>query len=295
MRNKKPISNHYDFIAYMECNFGIFNGDPEDNNNQRIDPYTGKAFATDVCIKHKIRHYVDVVKGEEEGYRIYIKSDNYLNAKDEEAVHFFNADTPEALKKSDPDADKKLMEFMANNYFDVRTFGGAFTSFASSGLTSRVNGPVQIGYSVAVTPAGSEDITIIRDAVATAADYNERNKRTEMGNKTYMPYGLFRLHGHISVDLAEKTGFSEEDKDLLFEAIENMFEFDRSAVRSDCCTRKLIIFKHAKKRGNAPAHKLFDAVTESYAPESRPSRYSDITITIDKSKIPDGVELIVRE
>ena len=298
------IKTKCDFIAYLECVNSLMNGDPDNANNQRMDVYTGKALMTDVCFKHKVRNYIDITKGGEDGYAIYIKNDASLNEKEAEAIDEYvvvddSSNKKKGKKKEAADneegTDKKVIDFMCSKYYDVRAFGAVFTSFSSNKLTSRVNGPIAVEYGETVSPAYPQEISIIRSAVTSEEEKNEKNQQNTMGSKTYLPYGLFRIQGHIDAYKAEITGFSEKDLDVFFETVLNMFEFDRSAARAGCCTRKLIIFEHSKKAGDIGSQKLFDAVTETYDKESYPSKYSDYTINIDRSKIPDSVKVIELE
>jgi CRISPR-associated protein Csd2 len=271
------------------------NGDPDAGNMPRIDPETGLGLVTDVCLKRKIRNYVDTVKEGEAGYQIYIQEKVPLNRMDKRAIEYVNLDPEDekALKKAkkdDPELDVKLRDFMCRNFFDVRAFGAVMTTFVKANLNcGQVRGPVQIGFARSIDPIMPQEVTITRVAITTEAD--AENKGTEMGRKTIVPYGLYRAEGFVSANLARKTtGFSEDDLSLLWQAILNMFENEHSAARGKMCVRELIVFKHDSELGNAPAHKLFDAVKVRRAPAvAAPRSYSDYAVEVDTASLPDGV------
>lgn len=198
-------------------------------------------------------------------------------------------------KKADKELDRKIRDFMCRNFFDIRTFGAVMTTFTKNALNcGQVRGPVQLSFARSIDPIVPQELTITRTAITTEAD--AENKKTEMGRKYIVPYGLYRAEGYISANLARKvTGFSEEDLELLWQAILNMFEFDHAAARGKMAVRKLIIFKHDSELGNAPAHKLFDAVRVKRIDESRPARsYDDYALTVDEAAIPAGVTVEYR-
>ena len=294
----EAIKNRYEFVVLFDVENGNPNGDPDAGNMPRIDPESGLGIVTDVCLKRKIRNYVETVKENEKGYKIYIKEEVPLNRSDREACESLGVEETDdkkvtealkKLKKSDPKADEKLRDYMCDNFFDIRTFGAVMTTFVKAALNcGQVRGPVQLGFARSIDPIISQEVTITRVAITTEKD--AENKSTEMGRKSIVPYGLYRAEGYISANLARKvTGFSEEDLDLLWEAILNMFENDRSAARGKMAVRELIVFKHASELGNAPAYKLFDAVhVERAANVTTPRKYSDYVVTIDET-LPDGV------
>ena len=290
-----PIRNRYDFVILFDVENGNPNGDPDAGNMPRIDPETGLGLVTDVCLKRKIRNYVEMVKEDEPGYKIYIKDNVPLNRSDRMALGYMGIDGEnekeiKKMKKDDPYLDKKLRDFMCQNFYDVRTFGAVMTTFVKASLNcGQVRGPVQIGFAQSVEPIMPQEVTITRVAITTEAD--AENKGTEMGRKHIVPYGLYRAEGFVSANLARKvTGFSKEDLSLLWQAILNMFENDRSAARGKMAVRELIVFRHDSELGNAPAHKLFDAVRVYRAnPSAAPRKYSDYTVEIDEAQIPDGV------
>ena len=287
----EPIRNRYDFVILFDVENGNPNGDPDAGNMPRIDPETGRGLVTDVCLKRKIRNYVEMVKEDEPGYGIYIKENVPLNRSDNEALRYLNladADALKAAKKNDPDLDRKIRDFMCSNFYDIRTFGAVMTTFVKASLNcGQVRGPVQLGFAESVDPIFSQEVTITRVAITTEAD--AERKDTEMGRKNIVPYGLYRAEGFVSANLARKTtGFSEDDLNLLWKAIINMFENDHSAARGKMAVRELIVFKHASELGEAPAYKLFDAVkvTRVNAPARK---YSDYQVEVDEGAIPDGV------
>lgn len=286
----EAIKNRYDFVILFDVENGNPNGDPDAGNMPRVDPETGYGLVTDVCLKRKIRNYVETLKEDAEGYRIYIKDGVPLNRSDKAAMAALGIDDDlKAAKKSDPDIDRRLRDCMCKNYFDIRTFGAVMTTFVKGALNcGQVRGPVQIGFARSVDPIVPQEVTITRVAITTEAD--AENKATEMGRKHIVPYALYRAEGFVSANLARKTtGFSEDDLKLLWQAILNMFENDRSAARGKMAVRELIVFKHDSELGNAPSYKLFDAVTVSKNDGvDVPRCYRDYTVTVDEH-IPEGV------
>ena len=258
----EAIKNRYEFVILFDVENGNPNGDPDAGNMPRMDPESGYGLVTDVCLKRKIRNYIETVKEDEEGYQIYIKEDVPLNRSDNRAYQYLGVDdkSVKELKKKDPDADKKIRDFMCRNFYDIRTFGAVMTTFVKAALNcGQVRGPVQLGFARSIDPIITQEVTITRVAITTEKD--AENKSTEMGRKNIVPYALYRAEGYISANLARKvTGFSEEDLELLWEAIINMFEHDHSAARGKMAVRELIVFKHSKELGDCPSYKLFDAV-----------------------------------
>lgn len=289
------IKNRYEFVVLFDVENGNPNGDPDAGNMPRIDPESGYGLVTDVCLKRKIRNYVELVKEEDEGYQIYIKENIPLNRSDSKAFEYLNIDETKVkdLKKNDPEADRKIRDFMCKNFFDIRTFGAVMTTFVKASLNcGQVRGPVQLGFARSIDPIVSQEVTITRVAITTEKDAG--NKSTEMGRKNIVPYGLYRVEGYISANLARKvTGFSEEDLELLWEAIINMFEHDHSAARGKMSVRELIVFKHSKELGDCPAYKLFEAVEVKHKDEVLyPRKYQDYEVTIHEEQIPETVEVI---
>lgn len=286
------IKNRYEFVILFDVENGNPNGDPDAGNMPRIDPETGYGLVTDVCLKRKIRNYVETVKEEEAGYRIYVKDGVPLNRSDAEACKYIGVDPAKLkdAKKKDEKLDEKLRDFMCANFFDIRTFGAVMTTFVKGALNcGQIRGPVQLGFARSVDPIMPQEVTITRVAITTEADAEK--KGTEMGRKYIVPYGLYRAEGYISANLARKTtGFSEEDLELLWQAILNMFELDHSAARGKMAVRELIVFKHASELGNAPAYKLFDLVkAQKKSDVVAPRIYADYEVTVDETKLPDGV------
>lgn len=288
----EPIKNRYEFVVLFDVENGNPNGDPDAGNMPRIDPETNLGIVTDMCLKRKIRNYVETVKEDAPGYRIYIKDAVPLNRSDAEAFAYLGVD-PKAVKeakKNDGELDKKIRDFMCRNFFDIRTFGAVMTTFVKAALNcGQVRGPVQLGFARSVEPVIPQEVTITRVAITTEEDAEK--KGTEMGRKFIVPYGLYRCEGYVSANLARKTtGFSEDDLALLWEAILNMFEYDHSAARGNMAVRRLIIFKHDSELGNAPAHKLFDTVSIKRVDEAKiPRCFADYAVTIDRTSIPEGV------
>lgn len=288
----EPIKNRYEFVVLFDVENGNPNGDPDAGNMPRIDPETGYGIVTDVCLKRKIRNYVETLKEDAPGYRIYIKDGVPLNRSDAEACEYVGAvpDKLKEAKKSDPDIEVKIRDFMCRNFFDIRTFVAVMTTFTKGSLNcGQVRGPVQIGFSRSIDPVLPQEVTITRIAITTEADAEKKN--TEMGRKYILPYALYRCEGYISANLARKTTvFSEEDLALLWEAIINMFENDHAAARGKMAVRELIVFKHDSELGNAPAHKLFELVKVTKAENIvAPRAYSDYSVIVDEASLPAGV------
>ncbi|MEG2455961.1 MAG: type I-C CRISPR-associated protein Cas7/Csd2 [Oscillospiraceae bacterium] len=288
-----PIKNRYEFAILFDVENGNPNGDPDAGNMPRIDPETNLGLVTDVCLKRKIRNYVETVKEGEPGYRIYIKDQVPLNRTDAEAYTALDVDVKavKAAKKDDPTLDARLRDFMCENFFDIRTFGAVMTTFVKDSLNcGQVRGPVQLGFARSVESIIPQEITITRMAQATEADLDAKGSHT-MGTKYIVPYGLYRCEGYISANLARKTtGFSEEDLQLLWSAILNMFEHDHSAARGNMAVRDLIVFKHDSELGNAPAYKLFDTIhIERKKTVDVARKYGDYDVTVDEAALPDGV------
>ncbi len=286
------IKNRYEFIVIFEVENGNPNGDPDAGNMPRIDPETGYGIVTDVCLKRKIRNYVEDVKGGIPGYEIYIKDSVALNTSDKRAFDYLRVDdkTIKDKKKDDPDIDLKIKNFMCENFFDIRTFGAVMTTFVKASLNcGQVRGPVQLGFARSIDPVVQQEVTITRIAITTEADAEKKD--TEMGRKYIIPYALYRVEGFISANLAQKsTGFSEDDLKLLWDAIINMFENDHSAARGKMAVRELIVFKHDSVLGNAPSYKLFDTVKVERIDKNTPARkYNDYVVKVDTDAIPDGV------
>ena len=289
-----PIKNRYEFVILFDVENGNPNGDPDAGNMPRVDPDTGLGLVTDVCLKRKIRNYVETVKEDSAGYRIYVKEGVPLNRSDKDAYTALDVDEKKVkdAKKKDPELDLKVRDWMCANFYDIRTFGAVMTTFMKDALNcGQVRGPVQLGFARSIEPIYPQEITITRVAITTEADAEK--KGTEMGRKYIVPYGLYRCEGYVSANLARKTtGFSEADLQLLWTSIINMFENDHAAGRGKMAVRELIVFKHDSELGNAPSWKLFDAVQVRRKIENDPAparAYSDYQVTVNEAAIPDGV------
>lgn len=294
----EPIKNRYDFVYYFDVERGNPNGDPDAGNMPRVDTETGRGLVTDVCLKRKIRNYVQATHENEPGFDIYISGDTTLNSSDRRAYEALGISAEEQksikkLRKDDPELDVKIRDFMCSTFYDVRTFGAVMTTFVKDNLNcGQVRGPVQLTFAQSVDPVISQEVSITRIAITT--DEDAENKKTEMGRKYIIPYALYRCEGFVSANLARKTtGFSEGDLEVLWEALANMFDFDRSAARGLMSPRGLIVFKHSSELGNAPANRLFDAVSVAKKEGvSEPRSFSDYTdIVVNMSQIPDSIEV----
>lgn len=284
------IKNRYEFVVLFDVENGNPNGDPDAGNMPRTDAESGYGIITDVCLKRKIRNYVEMKMGDAKGYKIYIKDNVPLNRSDASAYEYLGVKDIKEVKKNDNDIDRKIRDFMCSNFFDIRTFGAVMTTFVKAALNcGQVRGPVQLSFARSVDPIIPQEITITRVAITTEADAEK--KGTEMGRKYIVPYGLYRGEGYISANLARKiTGFTEEDLTLLWEALINMFEHDHAAARGKMAVRELIVFKHDSELGNAPAHKLFELVKVERKAEVDVARsYSDYKVTVNTTNIPAGV------
>lgn len=274
------INNRIDFVYLFDVQDGNPNGDPDAGNLPRVDAETGMGLVTDVCLKRKVRNYVQVAKDLSDGYDIFIKEKAVLNSEIDKAH-----DDEDVKKAKDKTAAARL--FMCKNYYDIRTFGAVMSTGKNAG---QVRGPIQFTFARSIDPIATAEHSITRMAVATEKEAEKQNgdNRT-MGRKATVPYGLYVCHGFISASLAKQTGFSEEDLELFFEALKNMFDVDRSAARGLMSAQKLIVFRHESVLGNAPANKLFDLVKIKKNTETAPRSFSDYVVTIDKDSVPNGV------
>lgn len=287
---REAIKNRYDFVVLFDVTNGNPNGDPDAGNMPRVDPETGLGLVTDVCLKRKIRNYVEDAKEDTEGYRIYVKDSVPLETNDKEALKYLDAEKVAEAKKKDPDLDKKVRDFMCSNYYDIRTFGAVMTTFVKASLNcGQVRGPVQLGFARSIEPIMPQEVTITRCAITTEKDAAKKN--TEMGRKYIVPYALYQAEGYVSANLARKvTGFSEDDLALLWQAIINMFENDHSAARGNMAVRELIVFKHDSELGNTPSYKLFERVHVQPTEAGKAARsYGDYVVTVDMENLPAGV------
>ncbi len=282
------IANRYEFVLLFDVENGNPNGDPDAGNMPRIDPETGHGLVTDVCLKRKIRNHVALTKGDEPGFHIYIQEKAVLNETNQLAYKALNLKpAKKKLPKNVEDA-KKITDWMCTNFYDIRAFGAVMTTEVNCG---QVRGPVQLAFATSVEPVFSQEVSITRMAVTNIKDLE---KERTMGRKHIIPYGLYVAKGFVSAPLAEKTGFSEADLELLWDALINMFEHDRSAARGVMSSQKLFIFKHNSELGNAPAHKLFELVEVRRKDGSEgPARsFADYEVEVKDDERPKGVELI---
>lgn len=281
----ESINNRYEFVLLFDVKDGNPNGDPDAGNLPRIDPETGNGLVTDVCLKRKVRNYVQMTQADKPEMKIFIKEKAILNNLIDEAHD------QEFVKAKGKDAEKTeaARSWMCENYYDIRTFGAVMSTGKNAG---QVRGPVQIGFARSKDQIFTGEHTITRMAVATEAEAEkQKGDNRTMGRKFTVPYGLYEVHGFISAPLAEQTGFSEEDLSIFWNALLNMFDHDRSAARGEMAPQKLIVFKHQSKLGNAPAQKLFSLVkVEKNCGDKPPRSFADYDVSVGEA--PDGVELI---
>jgi len=279
------ISHRYDFAIVFDVINGNPNGDPDAGNSPRIDPETGHGFVSDVCIKRKIRNFVTLARQGVPGYDIYVKEKAVLNSLHQMAYKTLrlNSNVKGAEKAGQV---SQARAWMCQTYFDIRTFGAVMSTEINCG---QVRGPVQFAFARSVDPIVSLEQTITRMAVTNNRDID---KERTMGRKQIVPYGLYVGHGFISPHLAADTGFTADDLTLLWQALQMMFEHDRSAARGEMATRKLIVFEHASALGNAPAHRLFERIKVTPNDPDSPTRnYSDYTVSIDWDDLPPGITI----
>lgn len=281
----EAIKNRYDFVFYFDVKDGNPNGDPDAGNLPRIDAETGNGLVSDVCIKRKVRNYVLMTKQEKSPYDIFIKEKAVLNNLIDKAH-----EDEEVNKKGKGDKTEAARLWMCKNYYDIRTFGAVMSTGKNAG---QVRGPAQFTFARSVDPIVALEHSITRMAVATEAEAEKQggDNRT-MGRKYTVPYGLYRTHGFISAHLANQTGFNEDDLNLFWEAMQNMFEHDRSAARGEMNTRKLIVFKHKTALGNAHTHDLFARVTHKKLTESPARNYSDYEINLDGKTFQETFKIV---
>lgn len=278
------LKNRIDFVYLFDVQDGNPNGDPDAGNLPRVDAETGMGLVTDVCLKRKVRNYVQVAKNCTAGYDIFIKEKAVLNSAIDKAH-----DDETVKNASATDKTEAARRIMCMNYYDVRTFGAVMSTGKNAG---QVRGPIQLTFARSADPIAAAEHSITRMAVATEkeAEKQSGDNRT-MGRKATVPYGLYICHGFISANLAQQTGFSEEDLELFFEALKNMFDVDRSAARGLMSAQKLIVFKHDSMLGNAPANKLFDRVRVQKNCNGAPRSFSDYTVSIDTEGLPSTISV----
>ncbi len=291
MTKNTKIEKRYDFVYLFDVQDGNPNGDPDAGNMPRVDPETGTGLVTDVSLKRKVRNFVQMTQ-DQTGYDIFIKERGVLNNLIDEAYE------QEAVKEN-KGADKieQARQFMCDKYYDVRTFGAVMSTGKNAG---QVRGPVQLTFSRSIDPIITLEHSITRMAVASekeikvneqTGEENYTENRT-MGRKYTVPYGLYRCHGFVSAHFAESTGFTQDDLEVFWQSLINMFDHDHSAARGQMNARGLYVFEHDNKLGNAPAHKLFDLINVEVKDANKPIRaFSDYSVQVDESGLPDGVIL----
>lgn len=290
----QAIANRYDFVLFFDVKDGNPNGDPDAGNLPRTDPETGNGLVTDVCLKRKVRNFVGLVKDERPPYEIYVKEKAILNKQHERAYEALGVDlSVDEAKRKGGEKVEEARAWMCANFYDVRTFGAVMSTGVNCG---QVRGPVQMTFARSIDQVIPLEHSITRMAVATEAEaIKQQGDNRTMGRKFTIPYALYRAHGFIAASLAEQTGFSEEDLDLFWDALVNMFEHDRSAARGQMSTRKLIIFKHDSKIGNAPANRLFESVS-AQSLRSPVREFVDYEFTLPmQNDMPVGVSVIERQ
>jgi len=283
--------NRYDFVYLFDCKDANPNGDPDAGNLPRVDPETGQGIATDVMLKRKIRNFVQLTKAAQPGHDVYIREKAILNHQHARAYEALGLDS-KAAKQEQRDQTR---EWMCKNFYDIRTFGAVMTTDVNCG---QVRGPVQLSFSRSVDRIVSAEHAVTRMAVTTEkeAEKQSGDNRT-MGRKFTVPYALYRCHGFINPFLAAQTGFGDEDRELLFTALENAFQFDQSAARpaGSMNPRALLVFEHDSQLGNAPSHRLLEAVrVERKAGVEVPRSFDDYELTIDETALTKGITLIRR-
>lgn len=284
------IQNRYEFVYLFDVTNGNPNGDPDAGNMPRLDPDSSRGLVTDVCLKRKVRNFIELTEGDKAGYDIYVKEKSVLNLQNKKAYEALGIKSESKKLPKDKSEAAKVTAWMCKNFFDVRTFGAVMTTDVNSG---QVRGPVQLAFAKSEDPVIPLEVSITRMAVTTEkeAEAQSGDNRT-MGRKHIVPYGLYRAHGFVSAHLAKKlvhadldgAGFSEDDLDKLWQALEHMFEHDRSAARGEMVARHLVVFKHASALGNAPAHELFERVTVDRVNGEKGSpaqAFSDYAVKLD--------------
>ncbi|MCG7961673.1 MAG: type I-C CRISPR-associated protein Cas7/Csd2 [Candidatus Thiodiazotropha taylori] len=283
------IQNRYEFVYLFDVTNGNPNGDPDAGNMPRLDPESSKGLVTDVCLKRKIRNFIELTEENSPGYDIYVREKAVLNNQNLRAYDALEIEPVAKKLPKDEQQAKEVTAWMCKNFFDIRTFGAVMTTKVNSG---QVRGPVQLAFAKSIDPVIPLEISITRMAVATEeeAEKQSGDNRT-MGRKSIVPYGLYRVHGFISAKLAEKTGFSDSDLEKLWQALLMMFEHDHSAARGEMVARKLVVFKHRDALGNMPSHKLFDRVTIERIngePGTPASSFNDYRVTVDSNGLAES-------
>lgn len=282
------VNNRYDFVLLFDVKDGNPNGDPDAGNLPRIDPETGQGLVTDVCLKRKVRNYVQIVKNGGSGHDIFVKEKAVLNMLIDKAHEQADVKSKEKGEKTEA-----ARMYMCKTYYDIRTFGAVLSTGKNAG---QVRGPVQLTFSRSIDQIVPLEHSITRMAVATEAEAEKQqgDNRT-MGRKFTVPYGLYRCHGFVSAPFAAQTGFTDDDLELFWKSLSEMFDHDRSAARGEMATRKLVVFKHDSAIGSAPAHALFERITVTRKDSEAPPRgIADYEIRINKDGLPKGVSVIER-
>lgn len=288
------LNNRYDFVLLFDVKDGNPNGDPDAGNLPRVDAETGRGLVTDVSLKRKVRNFVGLVKGEQPPFEIYVKEKAILNKQHERAYQAIPGGVEilagDDKKRKGGDKVSEARDWMCQNFFDVRTFGAVMSTGINCG---QVRGPVQLTFARSIDPIVAQEHSITRMAVATEAEAEKQggDNRT-MGRKFTVPYGLYVAHGFVSAHLANQTGFNEEDLELFWQSLVNMFEHDRSAARGEMATRGLYIFKHGSELGNAPAYSLFERIQPKLKDGvAVPRSFDDYQVDVNDAGLPSGVTL----
>lgn len=291
-----PVTHRFDFILLFDVADGNPNGDPDAGNAPRVDPETGHGLVSDVCLKRKIRNYITLARVDSAtgnpvaGYDIYVKERAILNNQHQRAYDALKLESDAKKKEQRQKNQDAAREWMCQTFFDIRMFGAVMSTDVNAG---QVRGPVQLTFARSIDPIVALEQAITRMAVTTEKEAeNQRGGNRTMGRKEIVPYGLYRAHGFVSPHLAAQTGFSTDDLGLLWQALCNMFDHDRSAARGEMTTRELIVFEHDSALGNAQAHRLFERVRVQRNDLARPPRaYQDYTVTVDEASLPSGVSI----
>ncbi|WP_366552755.1 type I-C CRISPR-associated protein Cas7/Csd2 [Aquibaculum sediminis] len=296
------LSNRYDFVFFFDVENGNPNGDPDAGNLPRMDPETNQGLVSDVSLKRKVRNYVTEARGGQPGYEIYMAEREVLNRQHSRAYEALGIKSEAKKLPKKVEEAQGLTKWMCANFFDIRTFGAVMTTEVNAG---QVRGPVQLSFARSVEPIMPLEISITRSSVTNEKDWDKGTERT-MGRKHIVPYGLYCAHGFVNAKLAERTGFGEDDLNLLWDAFRDMFDHDRSAARGVMAGRRLIAFRHDSALGNAQAHKLFERVTvhRLHSGEAVPAgdprshnwpparRFSDYSIALEAEGLPTGVSIV---
>lgn len=289
-----PARRH-DFVLLFDVSDGNPNGDPDAGNLPRVDPETMQGLVTDVALKRKVRDWIDAMQGDQERFKIYVQNKGIaLNTLHQRAYDNLNIKSTGTKQKRE-DVDR-AQDWMCANFYDIRAFGAVMTTGVNAG---QVRGPIQLTFARSIDPIVPLDLAITRVAITdpkdmeTVGDEGEQGegKRTEMGRKALVPYGLYRAHGFVVAPFARRTGFSTEDLALFWRALQEMWDLDRSASRGLTACRGLYVFSHESPVGDAPAHQLFERITVVRANSNVPRAFGDYTVAVDESPLPAGVTL----